>query len=377
MPPFRPFALERYFGRHEHRVAHLLGSSDCEPLRTRELLALAGAGAGAAELLDLRLGYTETRGAPPLRQALAAWYPGLGADDVLVAGAPQEAILLLLQSCLRPGDRVVIQTPCYQSLSDVARELGCEVVPWPVRLEARTDGPCAALDFDALPALLTGDTRLLVTNAPHNPTGAMPTRAQWDALAALVRERCVRWFSDEMYRGLARSDEGELPPAASLVDGAVSLWGLSKSLNLPGLRLGWLASRDRALLAAIEQQKDWTSICSNALSEVLAVHALRAAPALFAQNRARIAANAAAMVAFAARHGDLLAFAPPAAGPVALAHVRRGTATELADAARERAGVMLVPSMLFGLDDRWLRVGLGRNPAAFAAGLQAWERALA
>jgi hypothetical protein len=86
MPPFRPFLLERYFGRHEHQVAHLLGSSDCEPLRTRELLRLAGA--DADELLDLRLGYTETRGAPALRRALAAWYPGLGADDLLVAGAP-------------------------------------------------------------------------------------------------------------------------------------------------------------------------------------------------------------------------------------------------------------------------------------------------
>jgi aspartate/methionine/tyrosine aminotransferase len=374
MPPFRPFALERYFGRHEHQVAHLLGSSDCEPLRTRELLALAGADAG--ELLDLRLSYTETRGAPALRRALAEWYPGLGADDLLVAGAPQEAILLLLQSCLRPGDRVVVQTPCYQSLSDVAAELGCNVVPWPVRLEVLPEGPRAALDFDALPALLTQDTRLLVTNAPHNPTGAMPTRAQWDALAALVRDRGVRWFSDEMYRGLARSDADELPPAASLVGGAVSLWGLSKSLNLPGLRLGWLASRDRALLAAVEQQKDWTSICSNALSEVLAVHALRAAPVLFAHNRARIASNAAAMAAFAARHGDRLAFAPPAAGPVALAQVRRGTATALADAARARAGAMLVPSALFGLDDRWLRIGLGRAPAAFAAGLAAWERAL-
>ena len=370
MAPFRPFLLERYFGRHEHQVAHLLGSSDCEPLRTRELLRFAGA--EADELLDLRLGYTETRGAPALRRALAAWYPGCGEDDLLVAGAPQEAILLCLQVLLRPGDRVVVQTPCYQSLGDVAAELGCTVVPWPVRI----DGVHAALDLDALPARLTADTRLLVTNAPHNPTGAMPTREQWDALAALVKERRVRWFSDEMYRGLAQGDGGELPPAAGLVDGAVSLWGLSKSLNLPGLRLGWLACRDRALLAAVEQQKDWTSICSNALSEVLAVHALRAAPQLFAHNRARIAANAAAMAAFAARHRELLAFAPPAAGPVALAHVRSGTATALADAARERAGAMLVPSALFGLPDHWLRIGLGRDPDAFAAGLQAWERTL-
>jgi len=369
MTRWRPFVLERWFARFEHSLAHMLSSSDCAPISARDLLALAGG--SADELLDLRLGYTESRGAPALRAALAPWYPGCTADDVLVAGAPQEAILLLLQVCLRKGDRVVVQTPCYQSLRDVAVELGCEVVPWPVRL----DGSRAALDVDALPELLGAGTRMLITNAPHNPTGAMPDRAQWDAIAALVRERGVRWFSDEMYRGLARTDQHELPPAASLVPGAISLWGLSKSLNLPGLRLGWLACRDRDLLAAVEQQKDWTSICNNALAEVLAVHALRAAGHLFAQNRALIARNGAAMAAFAARHGDLLAFTGPAAGPVALCQVRRGTATELAERVRTRGDAMLVPSALFGLEDRWLRIGLGRQE--FAAALAAFERALA
>src|SRR5262249_53545385 len=163
-----------------------------------------------------------------------------------------EAILLSMQVCLRPGDRVVVQTPCYQSLTDVASELGCTVVPWPVRL----DGGRATVDWDALPPLLAPPTRLLVTNLPHHPTipipptstGWLARRGEWDQQAALARERRWRWFVEEMSRGLARADAGELPPAATLVPSAISLWGLSKSLNLPGLRLGWLACRDREFL---------------------------------------------------------------------------------------------------------------------------------
>jgi aspartate/methionine/tyrosine aminotransferase len=364
-----PFHLERYYGRFEHSTEFMLSSSDCEPMSARALLALAGAETGnnTAELLDLRLCYTESKGSRRLRTALAACYPHCSADDLLVGNAPQELILLAMQTLVAAGDRVVVQTPCYQSLRDVAVELGAEVVQWRV-------GADGSLDWPALMKLLTPATRLLVTNFPHNPTGSQPTRADWQRLADLVTARKLRWFSDEMYRGLARSDADEMPPAASLVPSAISLWGLSKSLNLPGLRLGWLCCRDRAFLAAVEQQKDWTTICSNALSEVLAVHALAVAPQLFAANRARIAENGALMMAFAGRHRDRLQFAPPQAGPVALCRVLTGKASDLAERVRTIGSALLVPSPLFQLDDHWLRIGLGR--ANFAAALAAWQRAM-
>jgi len=361
----QPFHLERYYGLYEHSTEFMLSSSDCEPLSSRELLALADG--DADELLDLRLCYTEAKGSRRLRAALAPWYPHCSADDLLVGNAPQELILLAMLTLVKAFDRVVVQTPCYQSLRDVAVELGADVVEWRI-------GADGSLDWPALTRLLTPATRLLVTNFPHNPTGSQPTRADWLALADLVTARGLRWFSDEMYRGLARNDAEELPPAASLVPGAISLWGLSKSLNLPGLRLGWLCCRDRAFLDAVEQQKDWTTICSNALSEVLAVHALAAAPKLFAQNRARIAENAALISAFAAQHHDRLQFAPPQAGPVALCRVLAGKASEMAERVRTVGSALLVPSPLFQLDDHWLRIGLGR--ANFAAALERFRTAL-
>src|SRR5687767_12994466 len=91
MPPVVPFRLERWFARYEHAVVRQLSASDCEPRTARDVLDAAGA--EPRDVLDLRLAYTQTQGDPELRAAIAARYPGRGADDVLVVNAPQEAIL--------------------------------------------------------------------------------------------------------------------------------------------------------------------------------------------------------------------------------------------------------------------------------------------
>src|SRR5262245_4118685 len=363
----REFLLERYAARHEFTTPFQLSASDCESLAVGDVLRLGGA--SAEHFFELRLGYTETRGAPDLRAAIARSYPDCGPGDVLVCNAPEEAVFLAMQALLGPGERAVVSTPCYQSLKEVARSIGAEVVEWPL-----TETDCGwTMDLDRLDELLRAPTRLLVTNAPHNPTGFQPAAEQWQRIHELTAERGVRWFSDEMYRGLEPDPRLALPPAASLSPDALSLWGMSKSFGLPGLRIGWLVSRDAKLLARIEALKDYTSICSNATGELLARIALDAAETILAGNRARIAANAARMEAFARRHRARLHWHRPTAGPVSLVRLLAGSAVEHAERVRV-AGALLVPSTLFDLDDRHVRVGLGRD--SFPAALERWEAAL-
>jgi aspartate/methionine/tyrosine aminotransferase len=362
----REFLLERYYARHEFTTPFQLSASDCEALTADEVLRMGGI--PAEELLRLPLGYTETRGAPALRQEIARSYPGCRAEDVLVFNAPQEAVFLAMHALLGPGERVVVMTPCYQSLKEVARSIGCAVEEWPL---VETDsGWC--LDVERLDALLR-DATLLVTNAPHNPTGLQPTSAEWQRIRELVVEHGVRWFSDEMYRGLEPRPELALEPAASVHPGAISLWGMSKSFGLPGLRIGWLVSRDKALLERIEALKDYTSICCNAVSELLARVALASAGQVLARNRERIAANQQRMMAFARRHSERLVWLSPAAGPVGLVRLLHEGARGLAERVRLDGGALLVPATLFDLDDRHVRVGLGR--ANFPVALERWERA--
>lgn len=360
----RDFALERYFARHEFTVPHQLSASDCESLTVGEVLELAGE--APERLLALSLGYTESRGDPALRQVIAGFYPGCDPDDVLVTNAPEEAIFLAMHGLLASGDRVVVQTPCYQSLAEIARAIGCRVDPWPLR----EDGGAWRADLDELAELLPG-ARLLVINTPHNPTGHHFAPDTYQRLLALSQDHGVRVFCDEMYRGLESAPEQALTPFASLDARALSLWGMSKTFGLPGLRIGWLVCRDRELYDRLVSLKDYTTICSSAPGEFLARLGLRCYEPIARRNRERIAENRRAVAGFMDRHGTRMSWAPPTAGPVALARVNCIKATDFCRMAREGANVLLVPSALFGLDDRHVRLGLGR--AGFASALSRLE----
>ncbi|HOX18527.1 MAG TPA: aminotransferase class I/II-fold pyridoxal phosphate-dependent enzyme, partial [Spirochaetales bacterium] len=181
----RPFALERFFAKHEFSARYLLCSSDCESMSVRELLALEP---GSEEsLLSLRLGYTETRGAPALREALASRYEGPGADGIFVHAGAEEALLNLFAATLSDGDRVVVATPCYQSLSELPRALGSTVLEWPWQIE----GGRWILDPDELAPLARG-ARMIVLNLPHNPTGGTVSPSDFAAIVAVARkEGCI------------------------------------------------------------------------------------------------------------------------------------------------------------------------------------------
>ena len=204
-------------------------------------------------------------------------------------------------------------------------------------------------------------------NFPNNPTGALPDPATWDALLALCEERGIRLFSDEVYRGLEpdgtpRARAGRRPVATAL-----SLGVMSKAYGLPGLRIGWLACRDRALLARLETRKHYTSICSAGPSELIAAAALRRGEQITARNRAIIAANLPRFDAFFARWPELLRSGSrrrPAAS--ASRAISAPTASRRSARALVReAGVVLLPashlpSELAAVPADRFRIGVGR-----------------
>jgi aspartate/methionine/tyrosine aminotransferase len=365
----RPFQLERYFGQHEFTVRYHLCCSDCETLSVGELLDLAGLPVSA--LADLRLGYTESQGNRALRERVAAFYREAGAEDIVITNAPEEGIFVAMEALLQPGERVVVQTPCYQSLMELARHKGCDVQPWPVRETA--DG--WELDLDGLDALLAPGAGLLVLNFPHNPTGLLPTEEEYRLILEKAGRAGTRVFSDEMYRGLEPTADKRLPAGADLSADAVSLWGMSKTFGLPGLRIGWLVTRDRELRDRLLRIKDYTTICSSAPGELLARAGLEASDHLIRRNLAIIRENLGATGEFMERRKDLFHWLTPAAGPVALARLRSGSAESLCRRAREEAGVLLAPSTLFELGDSHIRFGLGRR--AYGEGLRILESWLA
>jgi aspartate/methionine/tyrosine aminotransferase len=391
-----PFALERFFAQHEFTAKHLLCCSDCEPLRVRDLAdaaaAAAGRGATAAAnaadttstttdalLASTRLSYTETRGDPELRAAIAQHVyadtkPPLDPHHELLTCVPQEGILLATAAlALKPGDLAVATKPGYQSLHANAESCGANVLAWRPRLVSGEGGGRSRLAFDAAdlerllrpsidawgkassstppPPLLRA---VFVNFICHNPTGFLGTDDLWRSVRALLREASaaqrrgsavlgldppppIMLFSDEMYakmeawRDDASASSPSRPQIATALDlyeenddnndsgvAIVALCGLSKSWGCPGLRLGWLASRHHALLDRAAEIKDYTTICSPGVVERLALAAVEATASLTRLNRARATANARRAAAFFGRRWSHLFDWPgaPDAGPI-------------------------------------------------------------
>jgi len=362
----KPFQTERFFAIHEFTAPYLLCASDCESLTVDELMQLAGA--SWESLGRLQLSYTETQGAPALRERIAAMYTNANPDQVIYLSAPEEGIFLTMHALLEPGDEVVVLSPCYDSLANVAEYLGCRVVRWPlVPAHAMLAAGAGAgnpggwrLDLGALDGLITPRTRLVVVNFPHNPTGYLPSHGENQALVEIVARAGAWLFSDEMYRGLEHDPAARLPSGCDLYERAITLGGLSKSYGLPGLRAGWLVMQDPTMRNRILGWKDYTTICASAPGEVLAQIALDASDELAARSLRIILDNLALAESFFARWQAVFRWNQPQAGSVALVGLSGRSARAFCDQLVAEQGVLLLPSTGLGFGDGHVRFGFGR-----------------
>jgi aspartate/methionine/tyrosine aminotransferase len=355
------FQLEVFFSQWEFAAKHVLTASDAQSMRLGELLAL-GTDEDRTGFERITLGYVPTWGGDELRQAIAATYLDLRPEDVLAFAGAQEGLFWLLQEAAGPGDHVILTVPGYQSMESLALATGAEVTGLALRPE---DG--WVLDLDGLKRALRPNTRLVAVNFPHNPTGAVPDHATFKALVDLCEARGIRLFCDEVHRGLELDPERRLTQAADLSQMAVSLNVTSKSYGLAGLRVGWLASRDRALLTRLERRKHYTSISNSGPSEFLTALALRHGEAIQARNRAIIRRNLPLFDALFARWPEIFDWERPQGGCICFPRYRGADGVEaFCRDLVEQAGVLLAPASLFRSSladtpaDRF-RVGVGRS----------------
>lgn len=351
-----PFKLERYFNEREFKAKYLLCASNCEPLKLKELLALADK--DSLKLWDeLELGYTESAGHPLLRRELEGLYRTIKPEDTLVA-APEECIFLALNTILQKGDHVVVTYPAYQSLYEIARSLGCSISKWEPELASKG----WYFDVAMLERLVNKKTRFIVVNFPHNPTGALPTKDEFSKIVRIAKECGAILFSDEMYRYLEHNEADRLDAACDLYENAISLCGLSKSFSLAGLRLGWLATHNEDILERCAAMKDYTTICNGAASEILGIMGLKARGKIINQNLALIKTNLKILDDFMARHDALFSWPKPKAGPIAFPGLKgKVDVAEFCDRLYREKGVLLLPANVYDFPSNNFRLGFGRR----------------
>ena len=349
-----PFKLERYFAKYEFTTEYLLCSSDCEAMSIGDLLAMEE---GAAEnFQNVWLGYTESQGSPTLRKEICKLYETIQPEDILVHTGAGEAIYLFMFAAFEEYDHVIVHSPGYQSLAEVARAAGCEASPWWAREENDW-----ALDLDELRGLLRTNTRAIIINTPHNPTGYLMSRADYEAVHQIAKENDILLFSDEVYRESEYDPAARLPAGCDLGEHAISLGVTSKTYGLAGLRIGWVATKNRKIYDSMAALKDYTTICNSAPSEYLAEVAMRNRQKLAARNLTIIKNNLRTMEDFFSRHIDLFSWVRPRAGSMAFPRYLAGDVESFCDEVVREVGVLLLPGSVYDDAGNHFRLGMGRK----------------
>ncbi len=349
------FKLERFFAKYEFNAPYLLCASDCETLTIQALLELEP---GATEAFHSQwLGYTESQGSPELRQAINRLYQQIEPGQVLVHAGAEEAIFNFMNVALEPGDHIIVHFPGYQSLQEIARSSGCEVSRWETSEQDHWE-----LDLDWLERNIRPTTKAIVVNCPHNPTGYLMSQTKLGQIVEIARAHNLWLFSDEVYRGLEYNPADRLPAACDLYEKAVSLGVMSKTYGLPGLRIGWVATRDRAIYEQMAGFKDYTTICNSAPSEFLATLALRHHESLAQRNLDIILSNLALLNPFFERYQSVFNWQAPKAGSTAFPSLKLEQPIEdFCIDLVEKKGVLLLPGNYFDFGTKNFRLGLGRK----------------
>ena len=354
------FNLEVYLGKWEFAARWHMTPSDAQTLGLKDLLALADP-ADRAAWDELPLSYVETWGSPRLRAAIATTYEGITPEEVLAFAGAEEGLYCAMHALLGPSDHAIVVTPNYQSAEQLPLSL-CATDGVALRADQEW-----ALDVSEVAAKVRPNTRLISINFPHNPTGKVIDRATFDALVSLSRQHGIWLFSDEVYRGLELDPAARLPAAVEAYERGLSLGVMSKAYGLPGLRIGWIACRDTALLSRMEHLKHYLSICNAGPSEHLAIIALKARDAVIGRNLALLKGNLDLADRFFREFADRFEWRRPDGGCTAYPRYLGADGVEaFCRRLVEEAGVVLLPASIYRSSltptppDRF-RIGLGRH----------------
>ncbi len=363
-----PFLLDEWLGQKftaDPPIEFDLGASTGPVWTLRELLALDGEEA-RERLLDTALSYTPAAGSEELRTEIARMQ-GVEPEHVQTVTGAAEALLLLFYLAAEPGANVVLPEPGFPTNVALAESLGIEIRRY--HLWAANG---FRIDAGEIRRRVDRNTRFVLVNSPHNPTGAVLTEAEMESLHDFCAERGVGFVSDEVYHPIYHGPEMR---SAARLRHATVLGDFSKALCLSGLRTGWIIERDRARRERFTNARSYFTVCNTAAGERLAALAIRHRDAIYGRARRIAQGNLALLDRLFAEHPDAVCWVRPAGGMTAFPWLAgEGDGREFCRRMMKH-GVMLAPGDCFGLPPHF-RLGFAASGEKFAAALERVAEAL-
>ena len=349
------FKLERFFSKYEFSAPYLLCSSDPESFLIKELLSFEE---GALDrYLSQKLGYTETMGSPALREQITSLYKTIKPENIFVHTGAEEGIFILMNVLFSPGDHIIVQFPAYQSLYEVANSVGCKITRWVVNKDKNWD-----LDIEFLRKSINKNTKAIILNSPHNPTGYIPDQNKFSEIIEIARKNNLLIITDEVYRFLEHNEADRIPSVCDAYEHGISIGSMSKSFALPGLRTGWTATKNKTILEKMAAFKDYTTICTNAPGEFLAILAFKNKEKIFKRNLEIIKKNLMLLDEFFSKKKDYFRWIKPKGGTTAFPEILGNADIEsFSIDLVNKKGLFVLPSTVYDFGNKHFRVGYGRK----------------
>jgi aspartate/methionine/tyrosine aminotransferase len=362
-----PFLLDEWIRRKydsDPPIEFDLASSTGPVWTYRELLALED---GLAErLLDTPLFYTSPLGAPELREEIARMQ-GVDPEHVQIVTGSSEALLAIFYYAAEPGANVVLPFPEFPAYTAVVESLGIEIRRYHLRPQNQF-----RIDPDEVRRIVDANTRVLIVNSPHNPTGTVMAPAEMEMLHDFCAERGVMFVSDEVYHPIYHGPEA---PSAARLPHATVLGDFSKALCLSGLRLGWVIDRDPERRERFLRAHNYFSVSTSSLSDRLAAAAIRHRDAIYGRAQRVASVNLAVLDDFFARHADRLRWVRPAGGMTAFPWLADGGDGREFCLGLMKSGVLVVPGDCFGMRSHF-RIGFAASGEKFAAAVERIDKTM-
>jgi aspartate/methionine/tyrosine aminotransferase len=356
------FEMERMQSTWENLVEMDMSESGIRPVSLRELGQM---GLDLDAILNMPLGYSQSNGTVPLRESLAALYPGATPDQIEVTNGTSEANYLLALALLREGDQVAFEVPNYMQYGGIPQSLGAKVRRFSLRLDRAWEP-----DWDEFERAVTEKTRLVYVSNPNNPTGSILSEEAMKRIVARCEETGAYLLADEVYLGAEIACE-RTRSFWGMSGRVIVTSGLSKAYGIPGVRIGWIVGPPE-VVAECWSQHDYLTIGPNKISDAVARVAV--APAnrekLYARTRSILRHNLPIMREWVDSFRGFLAFREPQAGALCLMRYHSSTPSyELCERIRVNQSVLIVPGVHLGLEG-YLRIWLGGKPEFLTEGLR-------
>lgn len=304
-------------------------------------------------IADLKLCYGDHLGKPELRKLIASESVGLNENNVLVTAGAASALFIVATALLNKNDHLVVLHPNYATNIETPRAIGCEMDF--VNLTFENNFSFSVAD---IAAKIKPNTKLISITHPHNPTGTVVSKDIVIQLAEVAKKNNTYLLVDETYRDLLLGEK--YPIAASLQNNIISVSSVSKAYGLPGIRIGWLITKDELLFEKFLAAKEQIFICNSVLDEEIAYQYLLQKEKYFAAIKKHINKNFQILMQWC-KNESRIEMVEPKGGVVCFPRIKNAkiNTAKFYDLLNNKYKTFVGPGHWFEMPDSFMRIGFG------------------